>query len=657
MLWEAIKPEDSSNVIAVLRTIYQYTSGLDALPLQGSVDTLTSFRLGAVDPLGKSRLFVALTRMNGLPARVVGGVVLNENSSDIEHSWVEVNIDNQWVPFDPTEKYFASLPANYLETHVGDVQPVEHSAGIGFSLTQTVVSELAAPAIHPLLMDEINAPKINLATVLDSLQIPKTMIGISLLLPLSALLISFLRNVIGVKSFGVFMPMLIGAACSLVGLGAGLLGFVLVVAVAFLAHLALAPLKLLKIPRLAAVLTMVTLASFSMLSLLNQAVGMSFGMLALFPLVIISFVADKLHDLADDSEWRELVTTALGTMLSILLCYLVLQSELLQGAFALNPEFFLLVIAAQINLGRWTGIRLSEMFRFSGLISESQNLLGINARNRELVYAVNPTKALRVAADKLETKARLRSINVPVPETLAVFNGYAGINALSLIFGKQTGFVIKPNCGSQGKGITVIESRFGDKYLTPGGIALSIDDLKNHILAIINGQYSQSGDSDTAFIEPLIQQPRELSSLAPYGLADIRLIVIDREIRSAMLRFPTVASRGKANLHQGAIGAAICLESGKITRCSRKGRHLDFHPDSHKKITGFNIPDWRGIKAIARACANVIDLGYMGVDICIDVKRGPIVLEVNGRPGLEIQNVQNLGLKNVFRPAARVTHA
>ena len=111
-----------------------------------------------------------------------------------------------------------------------------------------------------------------------------------------------------------------------------------------------------------------------------------------------------------------------------------------------------------------------------------------------------------------------------------------------------------------------------------------------------------------------------------------------------MLRLPTKRSGGKANLHQGAVGLAIDLETGKITHASQKGESIEKHPDTDVQLVGFKIPKWRQIMDISKRASKAIPLGYIGVDICVDQNRGPLILEVNGRPGIEIQNVQQKGL-------------
>ena len=180
--------------------------------------------------------------------------------------------------------------------------------------------------------------------------------------------------------------------------------------------------------------------------------------------------------------------------------------------------------------------------------------------------------------------------------------------------------------------------------MTPSGRSLTLGDINHHLCEILAGSFSQSGAEDIAFVEPMLMQHSALNQLADMGLSDIRVILHDQQVISAMLRMPTSLSNGKANLHQGAIGLAIDLDSGEVTHASMKGRSIHRHPDTHAPLIGFTLPHWQETLSIARRASQAIPLGYIGVDICVDQQLGPLVLEVNGRPGIEIQNVQKRGL-------------
>ncbi len=648
-LWNSIKPANTHNTVAVLKTIYDYTyRQLESAPFKGTTDALTALRLGIASCNGKSRLFVALARLNNLPARLVGGVILDENTKRTSHQWVEVFIEDHWVPFGPTNGYFASLPAHYLRLYQGDQALIRHTSNINFDFQFDIKADIVPPAYYQDLTN-IAVSETNLSVLLSDLGLSAKTISIILLLPACALLITFLRNVIGCKTFGIFMPMLIAAACLFSGLSKGLLSFLVLLSLAWLVHLILDKMRLLKTARLAIVVTCITVFFLLGLWLFDGKLKSEFGMLSVFPVVIIAFIAERIHQITSEQNWKECILTGIGTLVTVCLCYLTMNSVLLQGVFSLIPETYLLVFAAQIYIGRWSGLRISELFRFKSLLQGNSNqVLGINGRNRDYVYLQNEKKWLLLATDKLATKQSLARHQVPVPKTIAIFKNYSDLSRAGDILSRQNSMVLKPNAGSQGKGILVIRQRLDSIFLNAGGKRWSTDQLTQHIKEIINGTFSQNGEADTAYLEPVIQQHAQLQDIADFGLSDIRIIVSKGQPLCAMLRIPTKESSGKANLHQGAIGVAIDISTGITSGAQYKSRSVQVHPDTNAPLLDIQIPYWPQIVAMASRCYDAIPLGYLGVDICLDRTSGPLVLEVNGRPGLEIQNVRQRGFHEEF---------
>ena len=112
----------------------------------------------------------------------------------------------------------------------------------------------------------------------------------------------------------------------------------------------------------------------------------------------------------------------------------------------------------------------------------------------------------------------------------------------------------------------------------------------------------------------------------------------------AMLRLPTKASKGRANLHQGAVGVGINLKTGQTFGGVRHNRLSDIHPDTGVNTHGLVIPQWSDMLAMAMKLSDAIGLQYVGVDIVLDSEQGPVVLELNARPGLSIQIANQAGL-------------
>lgn len=165
----------------------------------------------------------------------------------------------------------------------------------------------------------------------------------------------------------------------------------------------------------------------------------------------------------------------------------------------------------------------------------------------------------------------------------------------------------------------------------------------------MDGEFSPRG-ADAALMEPLIHSHPEMDRLSYQGLPDVRVICIREKPVLAMLRLPTQASGGRANLHQKATGAAVDLDTGTVQRAWCKGTALTEHPDTGHRLVDAQVPHWETILDAAGRCADATGLNYLGADIVIDRDRGPLILEVNARPGLQIQNVTGRGLLEVLEP-------
>ncbi len=275
-------------------------------------------------------------------------------------------------------------------------------------------------------------------------------------------------------------------------------------------------------------------------------------------------------------------------------------------------------------------------------------LLGINGRNVRVVYRHNARRHFPIADDKVLAKEWLSRAGVPVPPTIFVAESFADLPGLTAAIAPLDEFVIKPASGSGGGGIAVIVGRAGENgWRTAGGRTATLDDLRRHAADVLFGSFSLDLP-DKVLVEERLVPHEVLSRIFPGGLADVRVITLKGVPAAAMVRIPTKASGGRANLHQGAIGVGVDIASGRTTRAVLKGREVAKHPDTGADLVGVALPDWPTVVDIAKRAAGGVPLGYLGVDVGLDASRGPVVLEINKRPGLEIQNVNARGLRDVL---------
>ncbi len=283
----------------------------------------------------------------------------------------------------------------------------------------------------------------------------------------------------------------------------------------------------------------------------------------------------------------------------------------------------------------------------SSVLRRWDRILGLNGRN-DLIARSNTAAAVRLVNDKVATKWALTAHSVPVAETLLVLDSRRALAHVDWD-ALPDSFALKPSQSLGGSGILLAARRHGDGdgWESASGRHIPVRDVREHVRCILDGEYSPRGD-DVAFLEPLIRAHPALDAMSFRGLPDIRVICWDDRPLTAMLRLPTSASGGRANLHQRAIGAAVDLDTGTVVQAWIGGEHIDTHPDTGRRLTGRQVPHWPTVIDAARRCAAATGLRYLGADVVVDADRGPLLLEVNARPGLQIQNVTGRGLLDVL---------
>ena len=271
-------------------------------------------------------------------------------------------------------------------------------------------------------------------------------------------------------------------------------------------------------------------------------------------------------------------------------------------------------------------------------------VLGLNRRNAEYTLWHNPRHYYPLVDDKLATKRLAEKAGIAVPKLYGVVEFERQIRELPQLLAPYQDFVIKPAQGSGGDGIVVIAGRRKDRYRKVNSQLIGQDELDHHVSNILSGLYSLGGHPDKALIEYRVQFDPIFEPISFQGVPDIRIIVFLGVPVMAMVRLPTKMSDGKANLHQGAIGAGIDLATGRTLKGVWKNEIVTEHPDTENPIHGVQIPRWDTLVNVAARSYELTGLGYQGVDMVLDRELGPMVLELNARPGLNIQIANQAGL-------------
>ncbi len=275
-------------------------------------------------------------------------------------------------------------------------------------------------------------------------------------------------------------------------------------------------------------------------------------------------------------------------------------------------------------------------------------VLGLNERNAEFIMSLNPRRLYPLVDDKAKTKEIAITAGMAVPDLYGIIRNQGEVRRFTDIVADHNSFVVKPAQGSGGDGIVVISGRSARKrsaFRLSSGVLVSDSELQYHISNIVGGQYSLSGNPDKALIEYCVQFDPVFADVSYQGVPDVRVVVYRGYPAMAMVRLPTRASDGKANLHQGAVGAGIDLGTGRTLTGVLDDEIVDEHPDTGALIENLEIPHWETILELAARGFDVTGLGYLGVDIVLDRDRGPLILEMNARPGLNIQIANRTGLK------------
>ncbi|MCP5056248.1 MAG: UUP1 family membrane protein [bacterium] len=357
-------PDD---LLARVRTVFAFVvHEIDAVSGAGSDALLTlARREGSAE--GKERLLITLLRGAGIPARVVRGLELRDGAAPEPRIWAEANLRGAWVPLSAVQDFFARRPSGFVELGRGE-QPLVEATGV------RAVGHRYLALREPLRPDEIAsllAPDNPILARLSLYRLPvdsQAALRVLLLLPLGALTVALFRNVIGIPTYGTFMPVLIALSLREFSLALGLVLVGAVTALAVVARSGLERLRLLMVPRLSILLCIVVLFVTSLALAAESSMLPDFFAGVVFPIVILTMLVERIYITAAEEGLQEALARGLWSVSVAAVVHPLLRSSNASYLMFSFPELVVAIMGLLVWIGGYTGYRLADLVRFRGLI-------------------------------------------------------------------------------------------------------------------------------------------------------------------------------------------------------------------------------------------------------------------------------------------------
>jgi hypothetical protein len=357
--WDSLTPGDRLRRIAATGKGFWGTPPPDAQDLQA----WSEFQ----EKHGQLEALLVLLQAADLPARKVEGLELAESITNSTLTWIEIWTGQEWESLHPEKREIYQKPVPLLPLTTGGVSAVRILHGdfseIRWTLNQQIISQWRLHFERIQRSDRL-LDRWSLFRLPPEFQ---RTFRILLLVPIGALMICLLRNLVGFPTFGIFMPVLMALAFRNTGLLYGLGIFAGVVLIGYVVRRWINKLRLLLVPRLSVILTLVVL-SFTVFALIGNKFGLRELMaVGLLPFVILTMTIERFYIITEEAGVREGLWTAAGSAAVAAMTHQIIQFESLQLTFFVYPELLFAVAAFQVLIGRYTGYRFSEFIRFRKL--------------------------------------------------------------------------------------------------------------------------------------------------------------------------------------------------------------------------------------------------------------------------------------------------
>lgn len=364
-------PNDAVTDMEKVQWVFDYCMGIDSTDEAATDDAKLALTKRKGTPKARARAMVTLCRALDIPARLVAGFRIQQGTGLRPHVWVEVFQGQSWIPFDPVVGWELNLPMDFVPVRRDADEIAWKNRNVDAAKFKPSFSLIKAPIDPRILRADEQHPR----QILNLTRLPvamHTVLRILLLLPLAAFITAFVRNVVGLQTFGTFSPALLAMSFIYADWKTGVLILLIVLLVGLLGRGFLEKLRLLMVPRLSIILTMVILCVVFTVSALDFVLPTIRGDAVLLPMVILTMLIERFHVSMEEDGLMFTVKLAVGTAAVAALCYAVLKWESV-GAFVLTyPESHFFTIAAFIVLGRYAGYRVTELWRFRDLVESGE---------------------------------------------------------------------------------------------------------------------------------------------------------------------------------------------------------------------------------------------------------------------------------------------
>ncbi len=316
------------------------------------------------EPTDKIDTIIRVLRLANAPARSVHGVRLDAQRRHAEViPWLQVFNDGKWNAYNPLSGS-PGLPNDYLILWRGDEEMlrIKGADNVHYEITvrpsETESMEAArnlGKAMNPHLL-EFSLLSLPIQT--------QAVYQVLVTVPVGALLLVCMRNLVGVKTFGTFMPVLVALAFRETRLLWGVILFTVIVALGLIIRFYLERLKLLLVPRLAAVLIIVIIL-MAALSILSHRLDLDPGLsVALFPMVILTMTIERMSIVWEERGSIEALHQGIGSLAVAAVAYLLMSNSYVEHLLFVFPELLLCILAITLLIGKYSGYRLAELRRF-----------------------------------------------------------------------------------------------------------------------------------------------------------------------------------------------------------------------------------------------------------------------------------------------------